>query len=194
MPDVANTPIKVCSRASVLIGGDEIQSFTDGTLESSVADSVYEDIVRAALTNTRWRFATNQQQLNRLEAAPTGRWEAAYQLPSETLLVHALTVNDVPIKYDIYGDKAYTNSSSTDVVIADFTYRADEQNWPSFFTLAVQHMLAGTFAISIARDSTLSQLMDQKAQLFMAQARRADSQQQTTRKLNTSRFITQRRS
>ena len=38
MPDVANTPIKVCSRASVLIGGDEIQSFTDGTLESSVAD------------------------------------------------------------------------------------------------------------------------------------------------------------
>lgn len=194
MPDVANTPIKVCSRASVLIGGDEIQSFTDGTLESSVADSVYEDIVRAALTNTRWRFATNQQQLNRLEAAPTGRWEAAYQLPSETLLVHALTVNDVPIKYDIYGDKAYTNSSSTDVVIADFTYRADEQNWPSFFTLAVQHMLAGTFAISIARDASLSQLMDQKAQLFMAQARRADSQQQTTRKLNTSRFITQRRS
>lgn len=194
MPDVANTPIKVCSRASVLIGGDEIQSFTDGTLESSVADSVYEDIVRAALTNTRWRFATNQQQLNRLEAAPTGRWEAAYQLPSETLLVHALTVNDVPIKYDIYGDKAYTNSSSTDVVIADFTYRADEQNWPSFFTLAVQHMLAGTFAISIARDASLSQLMDQKAQLFMAQARRADSQQQTTRKLNTSRFIAQRRS
>jgi hypothetical protein len=194
MPDVANTPIKVCSRASVLIGGDEIQSFTDGTLESSVADSVYEDIVRAALTNTRWRFATNQQQLNRLEASPTGRWEAAYQLPSETLLVHALTVNDVPIRYDIYGDKAYSNSSSTDVVIADFTYRADEQNWPSFFTLAVQHMLAGTFAISIARDASLSQLMDQKAQVFMAQARRADSQQQTTRKLNTSRFITQRRS
>ena len=194
MPDVANTPIKVCSRASVLIGGDEIQSFTDGTLESSVADSVYEDIVRAALTNTRWRFATNQQQLSRLEATPTGRWGAAYQLPSETLLVHALTVNDIPIKYDIYGDKAYTNASTNDKVIADFTYRADEQNWPSFFTLAVQHMLAGTFAISIARDSTLSQLMDQKAQLFMAQARRADSQQQTTRKLNTSRFITQRRS
>jgi len=58
----------------------------------------------------------------------------------------------------------------------------------------VQHMLAGTFAISIARDASLSQLMDQKAQVFMAQARRADSQQQTTRKLNTSRFIAQRRS
>jgi len=194
MPDVANTPIKVCSRASVLIGGDEIQSFTDGTLESTVADAVYEDIVRAALTNTRWRFATNQQQLNRLTEKPTGRWNAAYELPSDTLLVHALTVNDLPVKYDIYGSKAYNNEGEASVVVADYTFRADEQNWPSFFTLAVQHMLAGSFAISIARDASLSQLMDQKAVMYMAQARRADSQQQTTRRLNTSRFITQRRS
>ena len=194
MPDVANTPIKVCSRASVLIGGDEIQSFTDNTLESNVADAVYEDTVRAALTNTRWRFATNQQQLNRLTEKPTGRWGSAYQLPSDTLLVHALTVNDLPIKYDIYGSKAYNDEAETSVVVADYTFRADEQNWPSFFTLAVQHMLAGSFAISIARDASLSQLMDQKATMYMAQARRADSQQQTTRRLNTSRFITQRRS
>jgi len=194
MPDVANTPIKVCSRASVLIGGDEIQSFTDGTLESSVADSIYEDIARTALTNTRWRFATNQQQLNRLTDTPVGRWDSAYQLPSGTLFLHALTVNELPIKYDTYGNKAYTDAVESDVVIADFTYRADEQDWPSFFTLAVQHMVAGAFAISIARDSTLSQLMDQKAQFYMAQARRLDSQQQTTRKLNTSRFIAQRRS
>jgi hypothetical protein len=36
--------------------------------------------------------------------------------------------------------------------------------------------------------------MEQKANLYMMQARRLDSQQQTTRKLNTSRFIAQRRS
>lgn len=194
MPDVANTPIKVCSRASVLIGGDEIQSFTDGTLESSVADSIYEDIARTALTNTRWRFATNQQQLNRLTDAPIGRWDAAYQMPSSSLMLHAVTVNELPIKYDTYGDKIYADAVESDVVIGDFTYRADEQDWPSFFILAVQHMVAGAFAISIARDATLSQLMDQKAQFYMAQARRLDSQQQTTRKLNTSRFIAQRRS
>lgn len=194
MPDVANTPIKVCSRASVLIGGDEIQSFTDGTAESAVADAIYEDIARTALTNTRWRFATNQQQLNRLTQEPTGRWDSAYQLPSGSLLLHALTINELPIEYDTYGDKAYTNAVEADVVIADYTYRADERDWPSFFTLAVQHMVAGAFAVSIARDSSLSQMMDQKAQFYMAQARRLDSQQQTTRKLNTSRFIAQRRS
>lgn len=194
MPDAANTAIKVCSRANILIGGDEIQSFTDGTAESAVVDAIYEDVARAALTNTRWRFATNQEQLSRLATAPTGRWDAAYQLPATSLIVHTITVNDQPIKYDIYGDKAFCDSTSTDVLIADFSFRADEADWPSYFTIAVEHMLAGALAISLARDATLSQMMEQKAQFYMSQARRLESQQQTTRKLNTSRFIAQRRS
>lgn len=194
MPDAANTAIKVCSRANILIGGDEIQSFTDGTAESAVVDAIYEDVARAALTNTRWRFATNQEQLSRLATAPTGRWDAAYQLPATSLIVHTITVNDQPIKYDIYGDKAFCDSTSTDVLIADFSFRADEADWPSYFTIAVEHMLAGALAVSLARDATLSQMMEQKAQFYMSQARRLESQQQTTRKLNTSRFIAQRRS
>ncbi len=194
MPTVADSAIKICSRASVLIGGNEIQSFTDGTAESEVADAVYEDIARTALTNTRWRFATDQAVLNRLASEPTGRWEAAYQLPAASLMVHALTVNDNVIKYNTYGDKVFCDASSTDEVVADYNYRVLENEWPSYFTLAVQHMLAGAFAISLARDAQMSQLMDQKAMLYMAQARRLDSQQQTTLKLNTSRLIAQRRS
>lgn len=194
MPTVADSAIKICSRASVLIGGNEIQSFTDGTAESEVADAVYEDIARTALTNTRWRFATDQAVLNRLASEPTGRYEAAYQLPAASLMVHALTVNDNVIKYNTYGDKVFCNASSTDEVVADYNFRVLENEWPSYFTLAVQHMLAGAFAISLARDAQMSQLMDQKAMLYMAQARRLDSQQQTTLKLNTSRLIAQRRS
>ena len=82
MPDVANTPIKICSRASLLIGGDVIQSFDDGTAEATICDAMYEDMARSALTNSRWRFATDQAVLNRLTDAPSGRWSAAYQLPS----------------------------------------------------------------------------------------------------------------
>jgi hypothetical protein len=55
-------------------------------------------------------------------------------------------------------------------------------------------MMAGVLAVSVARDATLAQLMEQKADYQMRQARRLHSQQQTTRKLNTSRFIAERRS
>lgn len=190
----ANTPIKICSRASVLMGGSPISSFTDGTVESDVCDAMYEDVARAALTNTRWRFSTNQNVLNRIVAAPTGRFDAAYQLPADMLMINAITVNDMPIEYDIYGDKAYCNAVANDTVIADYIFRAEEANWPPYFTIAVEFTMAGILAVSVARDPQLASLMEQKANIFMMQARRLDSQQQTTRKLNTSRFIAQRRS
>jgi hypothetical protein len=194
MPDYANTAIKICSRASLLIGGDAIQSFTDGTAESSVADAIYEDIARSSLTNTRWRFATNQAVLNRLSTAPTGRWDAAYQMPSGTLMLNAITVEEQAIEYDTYGDKVYCDAVSTDEIIADYIFRAEEVDWPPYFTLAVEFAVASVFAISLARDAQLGTAMENRAERQLIKARRLDSQQQTTRKLNTSRFIAERRS
>ena len=79
-------------------------------------------------------------------------------------------------------------------MIADYTFRAEEVNFPSYFSLALQYSLASIFATSIARDDRLMQLMETKANMLMAKARNLDAQQQTTRRLSTSRFITNRRS
>jgi hypothetical protein len=194
MPDIANTAIKVCSRASILMGGSPISSFTDGTVESDVCDAMYEDIARASLTNTRWGFATNQAVLNRIATPPTARFDAAYQLPSNTLTVSAVTVNDSPIVFDTYGDKIFCDTATTEEVVADYIFRALEAEWPSYFTLAVEYSMAAVLALSVARDGSLAQMIEQKANLQMMQARRYDSQRQTTQRLNTSRFIAQRRS
>lgn len=129
-----------------------------------------------------------------MTAQPTGRWDRAHQLPSDTLMVHAVTTNGKMIEYNIYGDKIFSNVTTTDILIADYTYRAGEQDWPSYFTLAVEYALASTFAISIARDDQMGSMFDNKAARLMQQAKTLDSQQQTTRKLVTSRFISERRS
>ena len=76
----ANTPVDLCSRALILIGAEPITSFEDGTTEALVSVNMYEDVVRTSLVNTRWRFATNQAILNLLTAAPTGRYDRAYQI------------------------------------------------------------------------------------------------------------------
>lgn len=190
----ADTAIKICSRASVLIGGTLISSFSDGTVEADVANAMYEDIARTALTNTRWRFATNQAILNRLSSAPVGRFDAAYQLPADCLMLSAVTVNDYAISYDTYSDKVYCDATENDDVVADYIFRALEGDWPPYFITAVEYQVASMMAVAVARDASLSQMFEQKAQLEMYKARRLDSQQQTTRKLNTSGFIAQRRS
>ena len=105
-----------------------------------------------------------------------------------------LPYKDRLIDFTVYGDKVFSDSTSNDTLIADFTFRADEIDFPSYFSLALQYSLASIFATSIARDDRLMQLMETKANQLMAKARNIDAQQQTTRKLSTSRFITTRRS
>ena len=190
----ANSAIDIASRALVLIGAEPITSFDDSSTEGLVATNMYEDTVRAMLSTARWRFATEQSTLVQLSDAPTGRFDIAHQLPSDLLVLHGITVNDNLIDFTVYGDKVFSNSTSSDTLIADFTFRADEINFPSYFSLALQYSLASIFATSIARDDGLMQIMETKANLLMAKARNIDAQQQTTRKLVTSRFISNRRS
>ena len=194
MPTVANTALLICSRASLLIGGDAISSFSDTTAEATVANSVYEDIAQGLLTSTRWRFASKQSQLGRNSTAPLTRWDASYALPTDSLMISTITVQDLPIKYDIYGDNAFCNAVTTDIVSADYIYRADEATWPSYFITGVELSVASMLAMSVAKDVSLANAFEAKAERQLAKARRLDSQQQTTKKLNTSRFIAERRS
>jgi len=194
MPSAANSDIDIAARALVLIGAQPITSFSSSSTEALVASNVYEDVVRTALCASRWRFATNQAVLNALTAAPTGRFDTAHQLPSDLLMLHAITVNDLVLEYNVYGDKIYSNATTNEVVVADYTYRAGEQDFPSYFTLAVEYALAAAFALAIARDEQLATMFEKKAAQLMQQAKTLDSQQQTTRKLVTSRFIAERRS
>ena len=194
MPTVANSDIDIASRALVLIGAEPITSFTAQSTEATVANAIYEDMLRTTLCSSRWRFATNQAELNLLTATPTGRYDRAHQLPSDLLMLHAVTVNDAVIEYNVYGDKVFSDSASSDSLIADYTFRALEQDFPSYFTVALQFSLAAAFALGIARDEQLSSVLEAKGGQLLQQAKTLDSQQQTTRKLLTSRFITERRS
>mgnify|MGYP001225813794 FL=1 len=194
MPTVANSDIDIASRGLILIGAEPITSFTATSTEATVANAIYEDILRTTMCSSRWRFSTNQAELNLLTNAPTGRYDVAHQLPADLLMLHAVTVSDKVIEYNIYGDKVFSNSVSSDALIADYTFRALEPDFPSYFTLALEFSLGAAFALSIARDETLASILEKKAGDLLQQAKTLDSQQQTTRKLVTSRFITERRS
>jgi hypothetical protein len=189
----ANSAIDICSRALILVGAEPITSFEDDTTEALIAGNMYEDIARTNLTSTRWRFAANQAVLNRLTDIPTGRFDAAYQLP-DYLFVHAVTVRDHPIEYNIYGNKVFCDASPNDELVIDFTYRANEVDWPSYFSVCVEYAMATVFSTALIRDTALSSLMSGQYDFLIAKARSTDSQQQTTRKVTTSRFITNRRS
>ena len=194
---MATTKIDICSTALVMIGANTITSFSDDSTEATVCNTVYEDILKSALTRHRWRFATEQQQLSLLTAAPTGRYAYAYQLPTshELLQLITLTVNDMVIPYERYGDKVFLdNYGSTSTVICDYIYRADEGEFPPHFILALEYTLASLFAGSIARDSGMIKQFADMAERQYLVAKNVDSAERTTKQLDQSRFINLRQS
>ena len=190
----STTKFDICSKALTMIGANTISLFEDGTTESDVANQLYEDTLRALLTQTRWRFSTQQVQLSRLENTPHGRWDAGYQIPADCIMIHAVTVNDNLVKYERYGDKIYCNLDSTATVIMDYTFRQEEDQFPPYFTLGVEYQLASLFGAAIARSAQLVGAFEQKHQIQMRTARNLDSQERTNKVLETTRYANYRKS
>ena len=181
--------IDICNQGLVLIGANTIASFTDNTVESKVANQLYETTLRSLLTKARWRFATKQAQLTKLATDPLDKWDSAYQIPNDAILIHTLTVSDNVIVFDRYNEELFTNTSTNDIVVCHYTYQPHEAELPDYFVQALVFELASLFAGAIARNDNLSTLYQRRAQQQLLLARSTESQTQTTRKLNTSLLI-----
>ena len=194
---MAVTKVDIASRALIMIGANPIASFTDGTTEALTTNTIYEEIVESTLVRSNWRFATGQKQLSLLADAPAGRFEYAYQIPAnpQCLKIITITCNDALLAYQRYEDKVYLNGfGQNSTVIMDYIFRQNEDHFPPHFRLAIEYKLASIFAGSIARDAAMVREFDQLSERQKLIAKNTDSQETTTKRLSTERFITDRRS
>ena len=136
MPNTATTDIEVAQRAMVLVGLEPLTSFTDGTDEALVANTVYEDLVEDCIAQHNWNFATGQKTLARLTDTPVDIWDAAYALLTSpaVLQINTVTIDDTPQPYDVYERYIYMNASENDTVVLNYMFRVDTQYWPPTFT------------------------------------------------------------
>mgnify|MGYP006226362187 CR=1 FL=1 len=114
--------------------------------------------------------------------------DRSYALPSDAHIIHTVTVGDDIIKYDRYGQNLFTNTTSSDTVIADYTFQPSESIFPPYFKQTLVFELASLFAGAIARNDQLSELYHKRSIAQLAIAKATDGQAQTTRRLNVDRF------
>jgi hypothetical protein len=185
---MADSKFDICNKALVLVGANTISSFTQNTTESKVANQLYESTLENLLTRCRWRFASKQAQLSKNTTNPDARFESSYALPNDAFIIHTVTVGDDVIKYDRYGQNLFTDTTSSDTVIADYTFQPSESIFPPYFKQTLVFELASLFAGAIARNDQLSELYHKRSIAQLAIAKATDGQAQTTRRLNVDRF------
>ena len=185
---MADSKFDICNKAMVLVGANTISSFTQNTTESKVASQLYEATLENLITRCRWRFASKQSQLSKNTTNPDARYESSYALPNDALVIHTVTVADDVIKYDRYGQNLFTDTTSSDIVIADYTFQPSESDFPPYFKQTLVFELASLFAGAIARNDQLSELYHKRAIAQLAIAKGIDAQAQTTRRVDVDRF------
>ena len=185
---MANSKFDICNKALVLVGANTITSFNQSTTESKVANNLYESTLENLLTRCRWRFASKQTQLSKNTTNPDARYESSYALPADALVIHTVTVSDDVIKYDRYGQNLFTDTTSSDIVIADYTFQPSESDFPPYFKQTLVFELASLFAGAIARNDQLSELYHKRSIAQLAIAKGLDAQAQTTRRMEVERF------
>jgi hypothetical protein len=183
--------LALCSSALLKIGAQPVASLEEGTAEAEVAANLYPGLRDALLSAHPWSFATGQETLPRLTARPTGDFLHAFQLPPGFL--RALSAGPPGagrgLAYRILEDRLHSNATQ---VVLTYVFRPDESAFPAFFAAALVARLAAEFCLPLTENASRAELLHRLAEQEMRAARRADSQQATTRAIEDFPLIAAR--
>ena len=101
--------VKICSVASLLVGGNDFGSFDEDSREAKLSAALYDNTKSVLLMQNAWRFSLRQFQLSKLLAKPLYDFDFAYQVPNDALRISsAVGAAD----FQIIGDKIYSNADN----------------------------------------------------------------------------------
>lgn len=180
---MAATSITLCTAALLLVGADEINSFSDSTREAKLCGAIYEDLKDDMLQSHPWRFSIGQVELNQLAAAPLFGFSYGYQLPADYLNLVGKELSNM--QHKLYENKIYVNSSTLRV---NYQFVPDESKFPAYFKRLIEFELATILSVGLLEDEGKAALYENLANKQMKRARRLDSQSDGKQVLSESKF------
>jgi hypothetical protein len=185
----AHSKFDICSRALRLVGVPEIASFDDGTLQSTVAGTLYEATVFELITLHDWQFAVHDVQLTPATTpVPTPPWTLAYLLPADCLQERVLRLNEHPVEFERHGEHLFTKLGPDDLPVLEYFIRPDETIFTASFVQLLTYKLAELFATSITRNENIADQMQTKYDRQLANSTFQNSIARTNRRVKPGKL------
>ena len=168
-----------------LTGNSPITTTVGEAPAQVITEQNYEPLVRAALSDHPWKWATKYEVLSRLDpdvhGDPPDPWLSAYQVPTDLLELRGVAIAGMPIAYTQAGDKILTQTDAGDEVVAQYVWRVPEANWPPLFGLAIRFEMEVLFLRGIQHDHEEAAEREKKTRLAWSRAKFSDSKRASTR-------------
>jgi hypothetical protein len=179
---MASTAIGLCSAALLKLGAMPIQSFAEGTVEATVAGSLYPIVRDGLLSAHPWSFSVVQARLAD-PATPLALDHAfGFDLPSDCLRVLSAGAGERGrgLRYRIQGNQLLADAAA---VTLSYQRRPDESHFPPFFVAALVARLAAELCLPLTESSSRADRLHEVAMAELRLARLIDSQQSTPRRI-----------
>jgi hypothetical protein len=168
--------VSIVNQAFQELGADPIASFDEGSTNSILAKTVFDNARRRLLTEHTWSFATTQLQLAREVATPVFKFNFRYSLPADML--YLLEVED-GADFDLLENSLLTNLETVKV-----SYVKDEEDvskWSASFVEAMVSYLRYKFAFAKTGSTSETERSYTIYLQQMKKARNLDSMQEPHR-------------
>lgn len=147
-----DTSLSICSDALLMLGANPISSFTEGTDEANICNSLYPDIKNKTLATYPWSFSFKKVKLARLITTPTTEYKYQYALPSDMIgtpraIFTSNQAGAYPQRnYRLMGGKLLTDYEE---VYVDYQYAVEEYEMPHYFVQNMKYQLTWHLAMPI---------------------------------------------
>lgn len=171
---MAQTEIEIINSALAKIRGRTITTLDDDVAEARMCKVLYPRIRNAALRKHSWRFAIKRVSLGLLgDTAPTG-FTYVFQLPSDCIRI---------LETDAYenedwtqeGGKVFANSGTFNCKIVYLN--TDASTYDPVFCEYLSYELAAQLALPLTNGASIANLMEQKAEQTLREARTYSAQE-----------------
>lgn len=165
------TALSICNTALILVGDNQINSFDDSSRAARLCSALYETTKDFMLQKSIWSFTLQQTTLAKTVNTPLFDYTYEFQIPSNSLRI--IKIDALAQDYRVHQDKIFAN---TDPLSMLHQIDPGEENYPAYFTRALELKLAELLASALMQDSKYSSLMAEKYIFAIREARAIDAQ------------------
>lgn len=164
--------VSICSNALLLLGAQTINSLSESTDRALLAANLYDSTRDDVLRSHPWNCATKRVILAPETTAPAFGYSAAFVLPSDWL--RTMEVGEFGYELDYKTENGRILADATALPLR-YVFRNDQEaTWDAMLVKAMELRMAAEMAYAITSSASMADLMFNKLQQHMKQARAVD--------------------
>jgi hypothetical protein len=194
MPSV----VDICNEAMDLLGAATITSLTENSKEARLCNRRFETVRDSVLRSHPWNVAVTRASLAQDSVGPAFGFIYQYTLPTNPYCLRLLSfwnsnVNnevaayDSQVMYKVEGRKILSNEDTCNIVYVGRI--EDTESYDSMLSSTIASALAAETAYAVTGSSNIAQLMEQRYQNKLREARSADATEGMPDKIMADDFI-----